>query len=81
MPMYEYQCRECGYIMEVLVLSAKEKQKLFCSECKSEYVNRLISKTYLKKGGSSEPAYGPRCGSETTCCGSTTPCDTPGCES
>jgi len=41
MPIYEYQCKKCGFEFEMFVLSSEEKTK--CPKCSSENVEKLIS--------------------------------------
>ena len=42
MPIFEYQCQDCGHVMEVLVSSAKAK-KPACEKCESKKVNKKLS--------------------------------------
>ena len=41
MPLYEYQCRDCGSKFEELI--SGEAEKIPCPECGSENVGRLMS--------------------------------------
>jgi putative FmdB family regulatory protein len=41
MPIYEYQCKKCGFVFEMFVLSHQEKTR--CPKCSSENVEKLIS--------------------------------------
>ena len=43
MPMYEYRCRKCGKLFEMLRRMKDADRDLECPECLSEAVERLIS--------------------------------------
>lgn len=42
MPLYEYRCKRCGEVFEVLQLQSKE-ERAKCPRCGSEEVERLLS--------------------------------------
>ncbi|MFZ5979345.1 MAG: FmdB family zinc ribbon protein [Candidatus Zixiibacteriota bacterium] len=52
MPMYEYQCTECGFKFDELVKSSDETVP--CPKCQSEKTFRLIS--MFSAQGTSSPA-------------------------
>lgn len=60
MPLYEYQCRKCGYIFEEVVFSQLPKIETKCSNCKKGITKKLISvgsfqiKGYSEKNGYSK---------------------------
>jgi putative FmdB family regulatory protein len=70
MPIYDYKCRECGRVSEVLQRSL-EGEAIKCPHCGSEDVEKLMSASYMVRMG--------RDGGGTTCCGSTERCDAPPC--
>ncbi len=74
MPIYDYKCRACGKVFEVL-LEAGEAP--VCDSCGSADLERAL--TAPGRVGVSSPGGGLQCGRETTCCGSAEPCDKPGC--
>jgi putative FmdB family regulatory protein len=43
MPMYEYRCRKCGKLFEMLRRMQDADGGLECPECLSEEVERLLS--------------------------------------
>ncbi len=43
MPIYEFQCRQCGHIYETLVMSG-DKEPVCCPKCKGRHADRLISR-------------------------------------
>ena len=43
MPIYEYQCKDCDNIFEILTTSSKISEKIQCNKCKSAKVNKVIS--------------------------------------
>jgi putative FmdB family regulatory protein len=44
MPIYEYQCEECGKISEFLVIRTDEVSTPQCKRCKSKKMTRVLSK-------------------------------------
>lgn len=50
MPLFEYQCADCGKKFEELVLNSS--QAVACPECNSENVSKQMS-TFAASGGSS----------------------------
>ncbi len=42
MPIYEYQCEQCGHIFEKLVFSG-DKEAVDCPACKSTEVKKMMS--------------------------------------
>lgn len=69
MPIYDFKCRDCGRISEVL-LRATDKI-VCCPSCGSENMERLVPSSYMVK--TNAPAPG------TTCCGRDERCATPPC--
>ena len=47
MPIYEYQCKSCGEISEILVRTLGEPQELHCKSCDSVDLTRLMSRPGL----------------------------------
>ena len=76
MPIYEFQCGNCGRVAEVLIRTSLEKESPECPECGSKQLERLISAPNIPRDTATVT---PRCGKNTTCCGSSTPCDSPPC--
>lgn len=73
MPIYDYECANCGTISEILVrsnLSAKIK----CPRCGGEQMDRLLTASYaIRMNGMSSTT--------ATCCGRDERCDNPPCGS
>jgi putative FmdB family regulatory protein len=44
MPIYEYECSECGNRMQVLVISRSEGEVLECDRCKGRSIRRIMSR-------------------------------------
>ena len=70
MPLYEYECSECGEEFEVLVLDSGEIIK--CVSCDSENIGKRFSTFGLGNGngsseisGSEDPGY---CSQSSCCC-------------
>jgi putative FmdB family regulatory protein len=43
MPIYEFRCRNCKKVFEVLFRSRDEKLKVSCPGCRSEKTEKLLS--------------------------------------
>lgn len=43
MPIYEYECTECGQPFEELILSITSEKEVYCPSCKSKSVKKKIS--------------------------------------
>jgi putative FmdB family regulatory protein len=43
MPIYEYECTECGESFEELVLSISTEKEVHCPACNSKSVKKKIS--------------------------------------
>ena len=44
MPIYEYKCKKCGRKMSFLVFTLKKVKELECKHCRSQELERLISR-------------------------------------
>jgi putative FmdB family regulatory protein len=76
MPIFEYKCKKCNYVFEVLLGPSDAENKLKCEKCGSRKLEKLISAPSISVKGDSVT----RCGLNSTCCGSSIPCDTPSCK-
>ena len=70
MPIYDYECQECGQVSEVF-LRGPDSDDIKCPHCGSENLKRLISASYMIRTGVPAP--------DNTCCGRTERCETPPC--
>ncbi|MDI6602052.1 MAG: zinc ribbon domain-containing protein [Thermoanaerobacteraceae bacterium] len=43
MPLYEYHCKDCDNVFEMLVNFSESNKKVKCPECESENTEKLIS--------------------------------------
>jgi putative FmdB family regulatory protein len=68
-PIYDYKCRDCGTVKEVLVRRLEDRAR--CPECGSEAMEKLVSASYRINMNASAPG--------TTCCGRAERCDSPPC--
>lgn len=76
MPIYEYECLECGQRSEILVTSPSVEPR--CRSCGSGKVKKLLSAHASPSVSNAERLPGP---GDTTCCGSSpgvTGCTGPG---
>jgi putative FmdB family regulatory protein len=70
MPIYEYQCSECGRVSEVLVFGKEDGAA--CRHCGSTALTKLMSAHNTMSSAPSAAA--PDC----SCCGSQNMCGAPG---
>jgi len=59
MPIYEYECADCGNHFEQLVFSNHES--ITCSKCKSSRVKKRMSAFGFKSGEKFSSSAGPAC--------------------
>ena len=81
MPIYEFQCTDCGEKKEILFRSSDEKVEMKCDKCGSENLQRVLSSTnFSVSGGGSGSGAGTGATSSTHNCsgGSCTTYDIPG---
>ena len=71
MPIYQYKCRNCGEISELMLPMQQENQIINCRSCGDSNMERLISVPGLIKAAVSTPG--------ATCCGRDERCETPAC--
>jgi putative FmdB family regulatory protein len=43
MPIYEYQCENCGHCFEKLMFAGDDETRLRCPACGKEHVSKLVS--------------------------------------
>ena len=62
MALYEYKCKDCGEISEILVFSSDEKP--VCKKCGSKNLEKLMSSFAVSTGSPSGSSF-PSCPSGT----------------
>ena len=65
MPLFDYQCLDCGKINELLVTSSNDQVK--CLFCNSTNLKKMLSSPSSLSGVSNNNMPGA---GDTTCCGS-----------
>jgi len=60
MPFYEYECKACGHVFELLIRANGGSEASVCPACGSMETRRLLSATACL-GGSSDTAGGGGC--------------------
>lgn len=71
MPIYEYECVDCGNASEILV-RGELNHTIKCPKCGSDNLKKLITASYaIRMNGMHDTS--------TTCCGRDERCDTPPC--
>lgn len=80
MPIYEFQCADCGEKKEILFRSSDEKVEMKCDKCGSVNLQRVLSSTNFSVSGGSGGGAAPRATASTHKCsgGSCTTYDIPG---
>jgi len=58
MPLYEFQCADCGQVNEHIVASCDKIDGLTCTGCGSTSLNKLISKSNIAKFPSGKGQFG-----------------------
>lgn len=71
MPIYDYRCRACGSVSEVLI--RRSSDGVSCPQCGSQDVERLVSASYTIRMDAARPG--------STCCGRPERCQAPPCSS
>jgi putative FmdB family regulatory protein len=54
MPIYEYQCTQCGEKFEVRQSIGDDGSKLYCPKCKTQNPKRLFSSFFSPNSSASE---------------------------
>ena len=65
MPIYEFQCGECGHPFEELLLSASNIDEVRCPNCKGSLVHKKISLFGMVGGGTKADASNAACTTST----------------
>jgi putative FmdB family regulatory protein len=60
MPIYEFQCADCGHVFEELILRSSDQDDLACPKCGAHAVERMLSACAVG-GGSSGGGGGGGC--------------------
>ena len=76
MPIYEYQCEDCGKRIEILHKRLGQEKTINCPDCASNKIKKLISLPFIN---TNSPLDAAKKKAPTTCCGNDTPCATPPC--
>ena len=71
MPIYQYKCRDCGELSELMLPMQQNDRTITCRSCGNSNMEKLISAPSLIKDGTGSPG--------TTCCGRDERCETPAC--
>jgi putative FmdB family regulatory protein len=68
MPIYEFDCHDCGDSFESLVLSFSKIEGVSCPDCNSNNITKKISTFAVRgePGGSSSPSFNASAASCTT---------------
>ncbi len=74
MPIYEFQCKDCGKVSEFLVIHARDQHSHKCQFCGSNRLKKILSAPGVVKG---EGASAAASGKDSECCGMTNPCNDP----
>jgi putative FmdB family regulatory protein len=69
MPIYEYRCRDCRKVFEVLVRGGDVPS---CPQCGGSSLDKLITAAFVSSGQTARQAG-------RTCCGQAERCESPPC--
>lgn len=64
MPLYDYQCKECGEIFELMVRFSEANQAQICPKCESKNTQRQLSIVASFKVASSGSSNSSSCGTQ-----------------
>ena len=63
MPMYEYLCKSCGTVSEILTGVSREEPEIRCDKCSNTDLKKLISASNFSIASSRHAERAP-CGAE-----------------
>lgn len=78
MPIYEYKCRDCGTVTELLVGVTSEQPAIACDDCGSEALDRLLSQVSFSIGAGVGEMM-ESAGVSSCSCGDSCSCGSGGC--
>ncbi len=61
MPLYEYNCEECGTTFEQLIAARDRDNGAVCPDCGSKHIRRLISTFAMGRSTAGSSTSGPTC--------------------
>jgi putative FmdB family regulatory protein len=62
MPIYEYECRDCGHAFEVMRSMSDADKAVACEKCKSRKTTRQLSLFNASSGGKALTGHDSGCG-------------------
>ena len=65
MPIYEFECADCGKPFEALVFTSSKISEVTCPTCKSRNINKKISTFASRLSGGDSSSFG---GSSASSC-------------
>ncbi len=66
MPLYDYQCKECGEVFELIVRFSEANQIQICPKCESKNTQRklsVVASFTVSSSGASNSASSSSCNS------------------
>ncbi len=73
MPIYEYRCKNCGHVFDVIRPMNAADDAITCENCSSKDTSRLLSRCYAHSESGSIGGHSQSCGScsggSCSCCG------------
>ncbi|MGE4357102.1 MAG: zinc ribbon domain-containing protein [Candidatus Omnitrophota bacterium] len=61
MPLYEYECLDCGEKFTLLVRNSEEEKSIICQKCKSKNIKKLFSVFSAGREERQSSSSGPSC--------------------
>ncbi|MFZ3090124.1 MAG: zinc ribbon domain-containing protein [Nitrospirota bacterium] len=56
MPIYEYRCKKCNHIFDIIQKSTAEKKDVMCPECGGKETEKILSPFSSFDGSSCSPS-------------------------
>ena len=63
MPIYEYKCKKCGEITEILVRRESDEKSVSCKKCGSKKLEKIFS--LFSSGGGCSSCSSEKCTTST----------------
>ncbi len=74
MPLFEYRCKKCGAVTEVLVRRPADEDNVRCDACNSAKVAKMLSAAAVSV------KHAPSCGLDAPCHGEESRCKSSMCQ-
>lgn len=59
MPIFEYKCKDCEHIFEVLAISKQKEANTQCEKCNSNQVEKILSVSNVRSNSGNSLSSAP----------------------